>query len=271
MKNGAGMKNGTGMKNKLLLPAALALLALAGCSVGPQYARPRVDAPAAYRGPDEKAMADADKDSLGDRQWSTVFRQPELQELIRTALADNYDLRIAAERILEQDSQVRIARAQQFPTFNIGGTGAGAELPSTLGSSIASPLSFGSFNVSAAWTPDFWGLYRKQTEAARDQLLAQTWAQRAVRMTLVQQVVTTYLQLRALDGNWPSPAARSKPATSRLISRANSKPPVPCRSPIFARPRSCSTPPPRRSRSSNNRFSRERTKCNSSSDTGLGP
>ena len=57
----------------------------------------------------------------------------------------------------------------------------------------------GSFNLSAAWTPDFWGLYRKQTEAARAQLLAQVWAQRAVRLTLVQQVATAYLQIRALD------------------------------------------------------------------------
>ncbi len=53
--------------------------------------------------------------------------------------------------------------------------------------------------MSAAWTPDFWGLYRRQTEAARAQLLAQVWAQRAVRLTLVQQVATAYLQIRALD------------------------------------------------------------------------
>jgi multidrug efflux system outer membrane protein len=59
-----------------------------------------------------------------------------------------------------------------------------------------SPLSLG---LAAAWSPDFWGLYRRQTEAARDQLLAQTWAQRAVRVTLVEQVVSTYLELRSLD------------------------------------------------------------------------
>ncbi len=75
----------------------------------------------------------------------------------------------------------------------------GATLPATLGTQIPSPLVNGSFNVSAAWTPDFWGLYRRQTEAARAQLLAQDWAQRAVQMTLVQQVATAYLQIRALD------------------------------------------------------------------------
>src|SRR6187402_1652991 len=128
-----------------------------------------------------------------------IFREPELQALITKALADNYDLRIAAQRVLEQQAQIQITRSQQFPTISGGGTGVGAEIPSIAGSSINSPLAFGSFNLSAAWNPDFWGLYRRQTEAARDQLLAQTWAQRAVRLTLVQQVVTAYIQLRALD------------------------------------------------------------------------
>lgn len=187
------------MRNRFLFLAAFGFVALMGCNVGPRYARPPIAAPAAYRGADDQAIANADKESLGDRQWSAVFRQPELQELIRTALADNYDLRIAAERILEQQAQVRITHAQEFPTVSVGGTGAGATIPSSVSSSISSPLSFGSFNISAAWSPDFWGLYRKQTEAARDQLLAQTWAQRAVRMTLIEQVVMNYIQLRALD------------------------------------------------------------------------
>ncbi len=128
-----------------------------------------------------------------------VFHEPELQNLLRTALEKNYDVRIAAQRILEQAAQVRITRAQQFPTLNIGGTGIGAELPSSFSNIISGPLVAGSFNLSAAWNPDFWGLYRRQSEAARAQLLAQTWAQRAVRLTLVQQVAALYLQLRALD------------------------------------------------------------------------
>jgi len=161
--------------------------------------RPNVTAPPTFRGADEATIVSGAANSLGDEQWSAVYREPELQALIRKALADNYDVRIAAQRILEQEAQVRITRAQQFPTVSIGGTGIGATLPSSLGTQIPSPLVNGSFNVSAAWTPDFWGLYRKQTEAARAQLLAQTWAQRAIRLTLVQQVVTAYLQIRALD------------------------------------------------------------------------
>jgi multidrug efflux system outer membrane protein len=178
---------------------ACAIALLTGCNVGPKYVRPNVTAPAVYRGADDSAVSSDAATSLGDEQWAVVYHEPELQTLIRKALANNYDLRIAAERILEQQAQVKITRSQQFPTVSAGGTGIGATLPSSLSTQIGSPLVDGSFNLSAAWTPDFWGLYRRQTEAARAQLLAQTWAQRAVRLTLVQQVATAYLEVRALD------------------------------------------------------------------------
>jgi outer membrane protein, multidrug efflux system len=179
--------------------ATAATVFLAGCNVGPKYVRPNYTAPPAFRGADEAAVTSDAKGSLGDEQWSAVYQEPELQELIRKALANNYDVRIAAQHILEQQAQVKITRSQEFPTLSVGGTAIGATLPSSLGTQIGSPLVDGSFNLSAAWTPDFWGQYRKQTEAARAQLLAQTWAQRAVKLTLVQQVATAYLQIRALD------------------------------------------------------------------------
>ncbi len=187
------------MRSSLLGAVFIGLVLLSGCKVGPNYVRPQVTAPPAFRGADEAVVSSDGKTSLGDEQWSAVYREPELQELIRKALLNNYDVRIAAQHILEQQAQVRITRSQQFPTVSVGGTAIGASLPSSLGTQIPSPLVDGSFNVSAAWTPDFWRLYRRQTEAARAQLLAQTWAQRAVRLTLVQQVATYYLQIRALD------------------------------------------------------------------------
>jgi len=189
------------MKCTIAVLTCTGTLALAGCNVGPKYRRPQVPAPPTFRGPDEAAVSSDPKDSLGDQQWSTVFREPELQDLIRQALANNFDLRVAAQRVLEAQSQIRITRAAGLPTINVGGTGIGADLPSSLGDSLggSNPLSFGSINLSAAWTPDFWGLYRKQTEAARQQMLAQSWAQRAVRMTLIGQVATSYFTLRSLD------------------------------------------------------------------------
>jgi len=186
------------LKHTSLSTAAFMAIFLVGCNVGPKYTRPNYPAPPAFRGADDAAVSSDAQNSLGDQQWSQVFQEPELQELIRKALANNYDVRIAAQHILEQQAQVQITRSQQFPTVNVGGLGAGADIPS-LNSVIASPIVEGSFSISAAWNPDFWGLYRKQTEAARDQLLAQTWAQRAVRLTLVQQVAASYLQIRALD------------------------------------------------------------------------
>jgi multidrug efflux system outer membrane protein len=175
----------------------------AGCTVGPKYTRPAVPTPPAFRGADDAAVISDAQGSLGDEQWAQVFREPELQDLIRKALTNNFDLRIAAQHILEQQAQVQITRSQQFPTLSVGGTGLGADIPAlnqiTGSNSISSPIVAGSFSLSAAWNPDFWGLYRRQTEAARATLLAQTWAQRAVRLTLVQEVATTYIQLRALD------------------------------------------------------------------------
>ena len=199
----------------LTLSFVFALL-LAGCKVGPNYVRPQVTAPPTYRGADNAAISSADPESLGDQDFAKVFREPELQQLIRTALENNYDIRIAAKRVLEQQAQLRITRSQLFPSVNVGGTGIGADLPSSLGSGLPSGATVaGSFNVSAAWTPDFWGLYRRQSEAARAQLLVQTWAQRAVRMTLVQQVASAYFQLRALD-------AQLEIATETLKTRQES-------------------------------------------------
>ena len=182
-----------------LVPFALLLILLAGCTVGPNYKRPQVAVAPTFRGADNAEISTADKASLGDENWAEVFREPDLQTLIRTALANNYDVRIAAQRVLEQQAQVKITRSQEFPTLSVGGTGIGAELPDSLSNTVGSSIYAGSFNLSSAWTPDFWGLYRRQTEAARAQLLAQVWAQRAVRMTLVEQVATAYIQLRALD------------------------------------------------------------------------
>jgi multidrug efflux system outer membrane protein len=178
---------------------AVATLVIAGCNVGPRYKRPTVSTPPTFRGADDASVVSEAQNSVADQRWSEVFREPELQTLIRTALTNNYDIRIAARRVLEQQAQVQITRSQEFPQVTGGGTGVGATLASNLGVNIASPLAFGSFSLGAAWNPDFWGLYRKQTEAARAQLLAQTWAQRAVRLTLIQQVVATYIDLRATD------------------------------------------------------------------------
>jgi multidrug efflux system outer membrane protein len=176
------------------------LLLMTGCMVGPKYVRPPVPAPPVYRGADEAPVSSADQESLGDQKWALVFHEPELQDLIRAVLENNYDVRIAAQRVLEAQAQLRIARSQQFPIVSIGGTGIGADIGDSVGNGLPNGgIAAGFFNLSATWTPDFWGLYRRQTEAERAQTLGQVWAQRAVRMTMVQQVATAYFHLRSLD------------------------------------------------------------------------
>jgi outer membrane protein, multidrug efflux system len=173
---------------------------LAGCTVGPNYKRPPVDAPDVFRGqtaqpPASPASPDA---SLGDQQWWQVFQDDALQQLIRTALTQNYDARLAAARILEAQAQLGITRADQFPAVSAG-IGVQGERP-------AAALGFPSRNVgaiqvqgAASWELDFWGRFRRATEAARAQLVASEWGRRAVVTTLVSQVSGAYFGLRALD------------------------------------------------------------------------
>lgn len=191
-------------RTHLLAGVALVLFLVTGCKVGPNYVRPEVTAPPVYRGADDASVSSPNQNSLGDENWAQVFNEPELQDLIRTALKNNYDLRIAAQRVLEEQAQLRITRSQEFPSVSVGGTGSGVNLGNSAATGLAGgapviPGASGSFNVSATWNPDFWGLYRRQTEAERATLLSQVWAQRAVRMTLVQQVATAYFHLRSLD------------------------------------------------------------------------
>lgn len=98
------------MKRLLLLVIAAGLLA--GCAVGPNYRRPKVEVPAAYRGTD----ATTDPSSLAEAKWFQVFQDQQLQSLIRTALEHNYDMREAAARIEAARAAVGITRADQFPT-----------------------------------------------------------------------------------------------------------------------------------------------------------
>jgi outer membrane protein, multidrug efflux system len=106
-----------------------ALLCLEACSVGPNYKRPAVTVPAAYRGasvsePPTTASVPTSPNvvrSLGAEKWWEVFEDKELQSLIRTALKNNYDVRIAAARVLEAQAQLGITRADQFPSLSAGG------------------------------------------------------------------------------------------------------------------------------------------------------
>jgi multidrug efflux system outer membrane protein len=157
-----------------------------------------IDAPQAYRGPAEEAAKPA-PESLGDARWWTVFQDPQLQELIRAALQQNFDVRIAATRVLQAQAQVGITRAEQFPSVNAGADYTAQRLAKTSSVLPAFETNTGELDLSVLWNLDFWGKYRKATEAARASLLASEWGRRAVLDSVISNVATAYFQLRALD------------------------------------------------------------------------
>jgi outer membrane protein, multidrug efflux system len=182
----------------LLLGLLPIMLLSAGCAVGPNYKRPIVDVPGTYRGAMPQDAAPPAAESLGDQKWWEVFQDKELQDLIRTALQQNYDVRIAATRILEAQAQLGITRADQLPTISAGAQAVNQRNPR--GKFLpAYETSANQVNLALAWELDFWGKYRRATESARATLLANQWAREAVVSTLVSDVATAYFELRALD------------------------------------------------------------------------
>jgi multidrug efflux system outer membrane protein len=184
------------LRRGLLL--ALTPVVLAACTLGPYYRRPEVPLPSVFRGLDP--MAPAGPGSFGDLAWWAVFQDETLQELIRTALAQNYDLRIAVARIQDAQAQVVVTRSFQFPS--IDGT-AQAPYATTFGDRPPlftlenSFLPQGAVNLS--FELDFWGRWRRATEAARAELLASEEARHVVLSDLVSRVANAYFELRMLD------------------------------------------------------------------------
>ena len=183
----------TAMFLSLLL--SLVLIVLSGCMVGPDYKKPGVDVPETYRG---STKAETESVSLGSEKWWEVFEDPELRKLITTALEQNYDVQIAAARILQAQAQLGITQADQFPTISAGANVTNQRY-SQSGPIPAFKVTQEKVGLSGSWTLDFWGQYRRATEAARAELLASEWARQEVISTLVANVAAGYFQLRELD------------------------------------------------------------------------
>jgi outer membrane protein, multidrug efflux system len=186
-------------RRSTLLLSALGLI-VAGCTVGPDYKRPEVQLPTNYRGAEPGPPAPTAPGAFGDLVWWQLSQDPDLQELIRTALAANYDLQVAVSRILQAQAQVTIARSQQFPTVNAQ---ADAQYTAYVGNSRPPAIPAQTFTpeggITLAWELDLWGKFRRSTEAARAQLLASEDVRDAVVITLIAQVAQAYFDLRTLD------------------------------------------------------------------------
>jgi multidrug efflux system outer membrane protein len=188
------------MKNAVLLLT----LFLAACAMGPDYRRPELQIPEGFRAP--AAQPPSNAESLADLPWFQVFKDEKLQDLIRTSLESNYDLRSAVVNVEAARANLGITRSEQYPNFTAGGNlqvtrlsrnGAlplqAAVLPSQNRTWGEASLNFLSFEV------DIWGRLRRSTEAARANLLSAEENRKAVITTLVADVATSYFTLRELD------------------------------------------------------------------------
>jgi multidrug efflux system outer membrane protein len=189
---------------KLSIALPLILAFLTSCTVGPNYHRPAIQAPNTFRSPAPTTASDPA--SLADLKWWEVFKDEKLQELERTALAQNYDLRDAATRVEAARASLGITRSNQFPTLD-----ANADISTNRVSrngSSALPQSFvrdqnrtfGGATLSLlSFELDIWGRLRRATEAARANLLSAEENRKAVTITLVSEVAGSYFSLRELD------------------------------------------------------------------------
>ncbi|MGH9446790.1 MAG: efflux transporter outer membrane subunit [Terriglobia bacterium] len=182
-----------GATNTFLGLILIVVLLFSGCMVGPNYHRPNVPIPSTFRAPGITPQAQAQASSFADLPWWKVFHDPQLQSLVRTALKNNYDLMLAAERINAARDQLGITRSNEFPQVSANPDFSGGKNNENIKSNIFS------LAADVAFQADFFGRYRRATEAARAQLLGTEDARETVVLTLVSDVASDYFLLRDLD------------------------------------------------------------------------
>ena len=198
-----GYRQGARALQMRWLLAAVVVSVLSGCMVGPDYQRPALPTPAVFRGAAE-VTTPPDTTALGDLHWFDIFKDEQLQALIRTALVANYDLRTAVARVNEARATLGITRSEQFPTI-----AASADITTVRASKngltpippgVSRDRTVGSVLLNlVSFEVDVWGRLRRATEAARAQVLAADDTRQAVLTTLVSDVATAYFDLRELD------------------------------------------------------------------------
>lgn len=177
------------------LTTILALMMM-GCTVGPDYQRPSLETPDAFRG----AETGAEVDALGDRAWTDMFQDPVLVKLINDGLVNNHDMRIAAARVDEYRALAGVARGALFPQINAG-IGYSANNTSERADPPDLDETYRNWNggVQLSWELDLFGRLRRNDEAALARWLASEQGRRSVMVTLVADLSTGYFTLRQYD------------------------------------------------------------------------
>jgi len=184
-----------GRHDMKILSTSLTLLLLAACAVGPDYEKPEINTPDAYRFSDEEAS------DVVNTEWWTQFDDPVLNELIDEALRSNLDVRTAAARVEQFAARLNITRSDFFPQvgYGVSADRQGISRNKADGLGIDSITTSYEATINVGWELDVWGRIRRASEASRAQLLAAEESRRTVIMSLVSSVATSYISLRRLD------------------------------------------------------------------------
>ena len=190
--NGVRRLKGIALMSRLVLLIVITLTA-AGCALGPRYRRPDVAVPETFRG---APAAGASLDSLADLQWSALFDDPALTALVTTALQQNFDLRIAAERVQQARAVYRIRRSDRFPAIGASAgvvtSGASREGATPVQNGADRDVTYAQAGIDFSWELDVWGRLRSLEESSRARYLATEEARRAVITILIGDVMERY-------------------------------------------------------------------------------
>src|SRR5215468_824827 len=170
------------------IAVAILPLLFTGCAVGPKYVRPAIQPPANFYG-EQEAVAN----SVADLAWWELFKDPVLQELIREALKNNYDLQLAIARVEQQRALLGVSRSQYYPQVAYDASISGQQSPTIPNHT------YYSYGFSTFWEIDLFGRIRKLNEAQRAIYFSSEEARRDIRLVVMSDVAQGYFQLRALD------------------------------------------------------------------------
>jgi NodT family efflux transporter outer membrane factor (OMF) lipoprotein len=178
----------TNLKSPLLLAAALTFLFFSGCKIGPKYSRPDYTGTSTFR-------FDSIRDSLSfaDTSWTYLFRDSALQGLIRTGLQNNFDLKMAYERVNQARAQFKVVRADIYPSLSVSGAAEYNMGAKPTGGTLEYNDYYATANLS--WEIDLWGKLRRATESAKADLFAQEAYQQAIRISLIASIANAYFDL----------------------------------------------------------------------------
>ena len=158
------------------------------CMVGPNFQKVEIESPEEYRFQEEEI------DTTSQANWREIFQDSILTALIDSALLNNFDVQIAASRILESKHYLGYTKADMYPSFSYGGNGS---IGNTLGGFPSGESAVGSFSANANlnWELVFWGKYRRATESAKAELAASEFGYAAIQVSLISEIANAYYSL----------------------------------------------------------------------------